>query len=219
MKMTTNYTDKSADAAQAFTLIELLMVISIMGLVAALLVGGMKAASGKRDRSAVEVRLAKLITAIEGYKSKIGTYPPDCAANAALNPDRNPLAYELGGVHASALGFVAEADPTHTVNAAMLACLPGVLGFVNAAPNPATRPRYVLDLRGGSSKTADYVLIDYTGNGAMMFLQVPADHPTLGTNVWRYRAYPATGHNPKSYDLWAEFKNGSGGTNIMGNWK
>ncbi|NDE97297.1 MAG: hypothetical protein EB034_03305 [Verrucomicrobia bacterium] len=195
------------------------MVISIMGMIAALTVAGIKSASYKRDRSAVEVQLAKLVTAIESYKSKTGTYPPDCPANAALNPDRNPLAYELGGVRISGTSFVAESDPTHTVTPPF-AVFPGLGGFVNAAPAPPARLRYTHDLRVGSSKTADLVMIDYTGTGTlMMFLKVSADHPTLGTNVWRYRAYPATGHNPKSFDLWAEIKQSGGGTNIIGNWR
>ncbi|NBV20831.1 MAG: hypothetical protein EBS05_02390 [Proteobacteria bacterium] len=99
---------------------------------------------------------------------------------------------------------------------------PGQPGFVNAAPNTATKPRYVLPLQVGTSKTADIAMIDFTGTGPMMFLRVPADHPLANTtvpiNTWRYRAYPAAGHNPKSYDLWAEIKQSGGGTNIIGNW-
>jgi hypothetical protein len=65
-----------------------------------------------------------------------------------------------------------------------------------------------------------------------MFLQVPAQKPDtndtsnvpvqdMGPNVWLYRAYPADGHNPKTYDLWAEIKKKNAGTNalIIGNWK
>lgn len=52
-----------------------------------------------------------------------------------------------------------------------------------------------------------------------MLLQVPAEHPNGGINVWRYRAYPVGGHNPKTYDLWAEWKRRGGGTNVHGNWK
>ena len=54
-----------------------------------------------------------------------------------------------------------------------------------------------------------------------MFLQVPAEHPApaVTVNVWRYRAYPAGGHNPKTYDLWAEIKQRGPGTNFIKNWK
>lgn len=218
MKTTTKRATAAARSSGAFSLVELLMVISIMGMIAAMTIAGIRSASYKRDRSAVEVQLSKLVTAIESYKSKTGTYPPDCPANAALNPDRNPLAYELGGVRIAGGSFVAEADPTHTVTPPF-AVFPGLGGFVNAAPASPAKLRYSLDLRGGSSKTADLVMIDYTGTGPMMFLKVQADHPTLGTNVWRYRAYPATGHNPKSFDLWAEIKQSGGGTNIIGNWR
>jgi hypothetical protein len=56
---------------------------------------------------------------------------------------------------------------------------------------------------------------------AVLLLQVPAQHPNGSSvvNVWRYRAYPVGGKNPKTYDLWCEYRKRSGGTNIFGNWK
>lgn len=227
---TMSHNMKSRRAAWAFTLIELLTVISIIGIIAAMTVGGIKSASAQRDRAAVEAQKAKIILALEDYKAKFGSYPPDNPVWASANPHWNPLAYELGGVrrtNASAIevNFQSEVNPSHTItNTAALPQLNSyfsLAGLVNASPNASVAGKSFLNLKGGSGKTADYVLITngVVGMPAVMLLKVAAEHPTLTENVWRYRAYPATGHNPKSYDLWAEIKKSTGTTNIISNWK
>jgi hypothetical protein len=70
-------------------------------------------------------------------------------------------------------------------------------------------------MKGGTGKTADYTQMP----SGVMLLKVAAEHPTLAENVWFYRSYPTNGHNPKSYDLWAEIKRSGGSTNIISNWK
>ena len=229
---TTTYNLKAGQGTQAFTLVELLVVISIIGIIAAMTMATFKSASAKRDRSAVEAQMAKLILAIEDYKGKFGSFPPDNPAWAAANPFWNPLAYELGGVRRSGVDFIAESDPGHTITTLAPTQLTNyfrLAGFVNASATATTRAKSFLNLKGGSSKTADYVLLTNGTPGmlAVMLLQVAAEHPdpTVTANVWRYRAYPANGHNPKSYDLWAEIKrgdratNGMPATNVISNWK
>jgi prepilin-type N-terminal cleavage/methylation domain-containing protein len=216
MKTQTNNL-KAAQGTRAFTLVELLVVISIIGIIAALTVGVIKGASRKRDESAAKAQLAKIETALEDYKKKFGTYPPDFPAFAANNPQWNPLAYELGGLRRSGVNFISESDPSHTVTPAMAAGCFSLAGFVNADP---TKAKSFLNLKSGTSKTADYVFLTNGTPGlpAVMLLQVAAEHPSQAVNVWRYRAYPSNGHNPKAYDLWAEIK-GKSGTNIIGNWR
>ena len=228
MKTTTQQSKRAGQGTLAFTLIELLMVISIIGIVAGMVVVGIRAASGKRDEAAVKAKLAKLVLAIESYKARHGFYPPDDPTSAKNTPQYNSLAYELSGVRVSAPNLLPEADPTHTLTPAMLASYFNLLGLANAGKNMATPPKYSLNLVGGSGKTADYVLATNGAPGipAAMFLQVPAEHPdqTVTVNLWRYQVYPANGHNPKSYDLWAELRKGkkvgnSYETNTIGNWK
>ncbi|MFA6544137.1 MAG: type II secretion system protein [Limisphaerales bacterium] len=222
MKLKSKQAEPAGRETWAFTLVELLVVISIIGVVAALVVGGVRAASGKRDEAAVKAKLAKLVLAIEAYKGKNGFYPPDNPANALAFPYWNPLAYELSGVRVSGANFIPEADPTHTITPAILTGYFSLTGLANTGKNTATKPRYSLSLVGGPGKNADFVFLTNGTPGlpAAMLLQVPAEHPAGGAaNVWRYRAYPAGGHNPKSFDLWAEYKRSGGGTNILGNWR
>lgn len=84
----------------AFTLIELLTVISIIAVVAGLVVGLAPVASGKMKEARVRSELAALVTTIESYKSRFGVYPPDNfnAVTGQTDPARNPLYYELTGV-------------------------------------------------------------------------------------------------------------------------
>lgn len=216
---------------RAFTLVELLMVISIIGIIAALTVVGLASAKGKKDEAAVKVQHAKLVLAIEDYKKHFGSYPPDRPFNPALpdayvtNAASNPLAYELGGTRRVGVNYVADFDTNHTLFTtgmpSMLSAHFGVVGLVNASPNINTPARSFLNLKGGSGLSADYLLLTNSASGgvAAMYLQVPVEHPTQPVNTWRYRAYPPNGHNPKSFDLWAEYKKRGGGTNIYGNWK
>ena len=68
----------------AFTLIELLMVISIIGLLAALVIGLVKIVGPRKAESAAKTELRELELVIENYKSRLGPYPPDTTNNPAL---------------------------------------------------------------------------------------------------------------------------------------
>jgi prepilin-type N-terminal cleavage/methylation domain-containing protein len=86
----------------AFTLVELLVVISIIGVLSAMTVGVARLASEKMKRERIVGELNSLVTAIEAYKAKFGSYPPDNTVTAGPNrADRSvpsPLYYELTGV-------------------------------------------------------------------------------------------------------------------------
>src|SRR5687768_12996877 len=82
-----------------FSLIEMLVVIAVIGILAAILLGALPAISDKKIRSSVRAELQRLTTAIEDYKAKHGFYPPDNpdTANAARAVAQPPLFYELVG--------------------------------------------------------------------------------------------------------------------------
>ena len=91
---------------QAFTLIEMITVITIMAIIAALVVTMGQAASQKKKMAAVKGDLNKLVTMIDSYYAKLNYYPPDNGAliSNTVNPliydalaATNPLIYELIG--------------------------------------------------------------------------------------------------------------------------
>src|ERR1041384_646935 len=77
----------------AFTLIEMLVVISIIGILAALIIGVMPAVNEKQIRSKVSAEREAVESAIERYKLDKGFYPPD----NTLFTNFPSLYYELQG--------------------------------------------------------------------------------------------------------------------------
>jgi prepilin-type N-terminal cleavage/methylation domain-containing protein len=90
---------------RAFTLLELLTVIAIIGVLAGFVVGLAPLAAGRMRESRLRSELASLVMAIENYKAKFGVYPPDNYDAVARTNDTalTPLYYELSGVIVSNL--------------------------------------------------------------------------------------------------------------------
>jgi len=90
--------------AAAFTLIEMLVVIGIIGALAALILNLAPMASEAKKNKLVEAQKNALITMIDAYKDKMGSYPIDNTWNTnQFNYDMgssrtNLLFYELAGV-------------------------------------------------------------------------------------------------------------------------
>ncbi|BCU75717.1 type II secretion system protein [Luteolibacter sp. LG18] len=66
---------------RGFTLVEMLAVISIIVILAALVVGGMKFAKDKQDREKARIQVALLSKAIEEYKADNGSFPASTNAS------------------------------------------------------------------------------------------------------------------------------------------
>ncbi len=182
---------------RAFTLIEMLVVIAIIGILAALVVGVLPGMSAKKTKSAVLAQMAAIETAINTYKQKQGFYPPDNKNNATVSPPvpqftaTNSLFHELTG-------------GTWVSDATALAQM-GVGGILNS-----NEQNYFPTMKSSAYQPFAPGL-QATG------LVVNAKGPNGEHNFWHYNSSRPT-HNADSYDLWAEVLIG-GQTIIIGNWK
>src|SRR5688572_19932039 len=83
---------------RAFTLLELLVVIALIGLLASMVVGVSGMASRRMREARVKAELNQIVTAIEDYRGDKGSYPPDNAKGGVdWDPRLTPLYYELTG--------------------------------------------------------------------------------------------------------------------------
>ncbi|MCX6859961.1 MAG: type II secretion system protein [Verrucomicrobia bacterium] len=149
----------------AFTLLELLVVMSIIGILAGMVVGLAPVASTKMKEARVRTELQQLVTLIESYKSRFGVYPPDGVRRVLVegqgfqtlsNPALSPLFYELSGVYltnaASVDGYFiprADADDGDGIRSVELQTWFGREGILNAKPYELRNRLFVTDFKEG----------------------------------------------------------------------
>ena len=211
----------------------MLVVIAIIGIVAALVVNMNAGAQAAKRNAQVNAGKSKLMTMINNYQSKLNFYPPDNTnlANTnvegyALNYDTwasvNPLIYELTG---------ATNNPTNnpgTIQVFDGAFIPQntfgqVLGRTSVANSNPDEPHNFFQ---PGPQPKEYTNYYYPGTSNVWGLLVPVSmvSPTGTpiTNYWHYDASSPNRHNLSGYDLWAEYLIGSkNGSNIImtnGNW-
>ncbi|HTD67797.1 MAG TPA: type II secretion system protein [Candidatus Limnocylindria bacterium] len=203
-----------AKRTSAFTLIELLVVIAIIAMVAGLVVGLAGVAGTNKKQKRVQVELAKLVTLIEGYKAKVGVYPPQ---NPNLAPDRNTLLYELAGATRNNDPDPLYETPFGSIRQSLLLTAFGTNGVINAVSISAdNEDRMALKRVLKDLHPDQYRAGAVAPNTAS--LVVPVDGPDGQPAVWNYRVGPDAVHNPDSFDLWVEIVV-KGRTNVVGNWK
>lgn len=197
----------------AFTLVELMVVIAIIGILAALLVSGSVSAFKNARVKRVKAELSEYVAAIGSYKSKLGFYPPDNPAD----PAQHGLFYELMGVYVkggsgASTQFSTKSDRESVLSSVAQSAL-GREGFANSATTVSAVASFLPSLEDRKHTT-----VSIAGNN-LEFLTVPVEGtggPSVA-NRWRYVSTNPT-NNPKSFDLWAEIVVG-GQTMIIGNWK
>jgi prepilin-type N-terminal cleavage/methylation domain-containing protein len=229
-KATKHDANKPDASRLAFTLIELLTVIAIMGIIAAMVVTMGAAASQKKKDASVEADKNKLITMISAYFAKLNYYPPDNGnlATASLNQydnlaATNPLVYELVGASNinSGANLIVFNSPNNnsTIKASEYASIFNRGGVANGdmvEPHsffvPGPMPKEYAPYMAGSSTSP-----------AICGLIVPATLVGNNTNnFWHYDSSSSRRHNMQSFDLWAEYSIGSKGgvptIRTNGNW-
>jgi len=217
------------ESRAGFTLIEMLLTISIIALLAALTVGGMRRVGGKGKETRVRAALNELVTAIESYKNDVGSYP---AANP-LRPGLNPLFYELTGVVVdNEAGVFRSGQDKRVISPDLASALYGVEGFANAVTE-ASQVRNYLDLKSNQYGS----VTNRAGGGVGNILVVPVPWPRNAAapqvpppglagvvdaspdlNPWHYVGPGSATNNQGSFDLWAEYVDGND-VRVLGNWR
>jgi prepilin-type N-terminal cleavage/methylation domain-containing protein len=209
----------------AFTIIELLVVISVIALLAALTFPATRAAKVSMMRARARGELVQIQTAIERYKDKLGYYPPDNPTS--LNGAVNQLYYELFGT-TNANNIYHTLDDSAQISAAAVSTTfgPSVTGFLNCArpTRGDDAPTAVAFLK--NLKPSQFLAITNGTPGmppVCTVLGSALDGPLVlrnasGTkiNPWRYNS-SSPRYNPKSYDLWIDVMAGDK-TNRISNW-
>ena len=198
-----------------FTLIEMLVVIAIIGLLAAMIAGVAIGVKEKQKTKRVDAEKTKLLAAIESYHSKYGYFPYDNGMlTKAYDPDRNyaitnQLCYELTG-------------PTYDANNIQYTCFDGSVVKSNEYFTAFNRADIANSIEPRPFLSPPPKSIDYKSNFVanapnVNFLIVPVDLNGNTLNPWRYDASSTNRHNTDSFDLWAVFTVGNK-TVTNGNW-
>jgi type II secretory pathway pseudopilin PulG len=212
--------------AWAFTLIELLTVIGIIAVVAALIFPVANTVKRQAFIHNAQAQMSQLQTALERYKSAYGFYPP----SNPNDPLTNQLYYELSGTiltNAGGTPSYMTLDHTATIPVSWLSTVfgPGVGGFMNCnkpgGDESAQQARNFLpDLNTNQVHTAlvngkpvNLLVTPLGGPDGIYNPLGAANNP--GVNPWRY-TYPGT-YNPGSYDLWIQLTI-AGNSNLICNW-
>jgi prepilin-type N-terminal cleavage/methylation domain-containing protein len=211
-------------ARRAFTLIELLTVIAVIGVLAALLFPAFSAVKRHALINHATTEMAQLETAIDRYKAAYGFYPPSNANTA--NSLTNQLYFELVGttnLDVNTPVFLT-LDSSAQINAGDATTTFGVGGFMNCnkpgAGEDAPKARNFLpDLKPNQIATlytngSDVVKIIVSSVGGPDQNYQPLGFQ--GANPWRYNSSSPV-NNPGSYDLWIQLVIG-GKTNLICNW-
>jgi prepilin-type N-terminal cleavage/methylation domain-containing protein len=184
---------------KGFTLLELLVTISIIGLLAGILVGLAPMASRRMKESRMQAELTQLVTLIDEYKSRVGNYPPDNATQVRTNKFLNPLYYELTGTIITNSRYMT-VDGHKTIAFETVRETFGLRGFNNSARD-RDEVRFSAKLKDAQFKeftTAPHIdLIAVPMRGPIQF------GPKRDLNPWYYDS-SSTNRNNETYDLWAD---------------
>jgi prepilin-type N-terminal cleavage/methylation domain-containing protein len=209
--------------AVAFTLIEMLVVISVIAILAAMLFPAFSAIKKKMTIRKVKTELKAVVLAIDSYKSKKGYYPPDhvlAAPPGGVDPIVNSLYFELSGVSNTVAGFQTF-DGATTLTVADCQARFGQGGILNCSKETT---------EDGGQRATEFIkqmkpnqYFEIAAGVRVLTCSVawPVDKGQIiatvdFANPWRYVSSGPT-NNPDSYDLWVDIVVGDK-TNRISNW-
>ncbi len=215
----------------AFTLVELLMVISVIAILASFTVGLARVASTRMKESRVRAELAQLVTAIDSYHASHGFYPPDNrnpnnAKDKRVNTVTNALFYELVGTvltNADTVFMTKKGDEQIAAN--VVRSFFRTSGFANSGRDAKEVKSFLSPKEKQIGQISDAPDVDVlvapvewplNKGFAAPFAELPVKFHKL--NPWRYDASSTNRHNMKGFDLWAEYVVGNE-IKVIGNWK
>ncbi len=219
-----NQAGLAGSGRRAFTLVELLIVISIIGVLSAFILSSLSAVFKNKYVNTAKAEMAQIQAALERYKAAYGVYPPSNPNNALVNP----LYFELEGV-TNNNGTFYTLDGQNSAQAAKIAGLNGsfgVSGFLNCSKGggedyvagkvflPGLRANQIGTVTNpvGSGNPGVAILVSSVGGPDVAYQPLGAQN----LNPWRYNSVNPT-NNPGSYDLWIQLRIG-GKTNLISNW-
>jgi type II secretory pathway pseudopilin PulG len=196
----------------------MLVVIGVIGILAAMIVGLAPLASNSRINARAEGEKQQLITAIEAYKAKKGFYPPSNPKDVT----KPPLFYELRGTRKDNNGVYTTLDGQSSIgpNPAEIDNAYGVQGFVNSTEGGGSSDpdRPAAEVFHENIKATQMHAL--AGNSNAVYLGIPAvgpDDPDVLFTRWRYNSLNPT-NNQGTYDLWIDLIV-RGKIKTYGNWK
>lgn len=143
-------------ARNGFTLIEVLIVIAIIGVLTGLTITAISAGSRVVQARAIALEVASLEQAVEAYKTKFGSYPPDGSSSTAFQAHFRALFPNIAPSEFAALSSVANSNsPAGVMDPAeaLVFCLGG---YSKSPTNPFTGPGGPLSaIQGGYQYNVD----------------------------------------------------------------
>jgi prepilin-type N-terminal cleavage/methylation domain-containing protein len=206
--------------SRAFTLVEMIVVTGIIAVLAALIFPVTAAVKKSRDLNRARTELMRVVHAIDGYKDKLGHFPPDNAAN----PLYSQLFYELCGTTAVASGGSITAfkslDGSTSIPQGDVRAVFGADGFINCTrgggdeAQPAQK--FLLELKAGQYLDMTSSITPVTTPKPCRLLGCSLDGPNAVVdpvtsrkfNPWWYNySSPTNGTAP--YDLFVDVQVGN----------